>query len=175
MLVALTVLSVVAVSACSTSNDSSFLNKHPFPDGVVAVTGTSECTVLPLSDTIGEDGVEVIEERFTCQTTMSDPRASGAEEYPLIVTRIADPSNLLAGLWTADGATITNNNGVWRGYGFGVVDLVGVSSLAEGVWPFNYGEMHYSGEGAYEGLTLHLYISGTNYDFALAGWISESP
>jgi hypothetical protein len=49
-----------------------------------------------------------------------------------------------------------------------------ISPLAEGVWPFNYGEVHYTGLGAYEGLTMHLYISGTNYDFALAGWINDT-
>ena len=171
---ALAVITVVALSACSSDDGSTLRTGDTVPDGAVAVTGTSQCTIQPLSDTIGDDGTEVVEERFTCRTTMSDPRASGAEEYPLIVTRITDPSNPVAGLWHAEGATITNDDGVWRGNGFGVVDLVGVSPLAEGVWPFNYGEVHYTGEGAYDGLTLHFYISGTNYDFALAGWISDS-
>jgi len=42
------------------------------PDGALAVTGTSKCSVEFLDSTRDSDGVEVIEERFLCDTTMSD-------------------------------------------------------------------------------------------------------
>jgi len=90
-----------------------------------------------------------------------------------MVTRVAGPG--IAGLWTTEGATLTNEGGVWQATGHRVVDFVGVSPLAKGVWPFNYGEVEYVGEGNYEGLSMRLYISGTNFDFALAGWIEEGP
>ena len=138
-------LVVLLLPACGNSVDqaSPKETEPPIPNGAVAVTGTSACTVETLSYTVGEDGMEVVEERFSCDTVMSDPRATGAEEYPLIVTHYATGD--VAGLWTADGATLTNDDGVWKGSGFGVVDLVGISPLAEGEWPFNYGESHYTG------------------------------
>lgn len=160
---------LLSMASCSSGADSPALT---IPGNAIAVTGTSDCVVVPLSDTFDSDGVEIIEERFTCETEMSDPRATGAEEYPVIITRIVTPG--IGGLWTAEGATLTNSEGSWTATGRGTVDLAGVSPLAEGTWPFNYGEVHYTGEGSYEGLTMRLYISGTNYNFALAGWIEEA-
>jgi len=162
-------LALLLVTSCSKEADTPALT---IPEGAVAVTGTSTCVVQPLSDSFDSAGVEVVEERFSCETEMSDPRASGAEEYPVIITRIVTPG--VGGLWTAEGATLTNSEGTWRATGHGTVDLVGVSPLAEGTWPFNYGEVHYTGEGDYDGLTMRLYITGTNYNFALAGWIAEA-
>jgi hypothetical protein len=90
----------------------------------------------------------------------------------VVVTRVNTPG--VGGVWTAEEATITNDEGVWRGTGEGIVDLVGVSPLAEGIRPFNYGEVRYEGEGAYEGLTMRLYIAGTNNEAAYAGWIEQN-
>ncbi len=57
------------------------------------------CTVSTLGDEI-IDGVTVITERFDCETVSSDPRTSGIEIYPEIVSRITDMSK--GGTWTAD-------------------------------------------------------------------------
>ena len=166
-----------AVTACCSSETEQHLiapEAVERPDTATVVTGTSRCDWRPLGNTFDSEGDEVIEERFVCETEMSDARATGIEEYPLIVTRVIDPDEAVGGTWTAEDTTLTTEDGVWRGSGYGVVDMVGVSPLAEGIWPFNYGEVHYVGEGAYDGLRMYLYISGTNLDFALAGWIVES-
>lgn len=49
-----------------------------------------------------------------------------------------------------------------------------VLPFAEGVIPFNYGEGHYLGEGAYEGLEYHWYISGSDSQSGLTGWIRST-
>jgi hypothetical protein len=157
------------MASCSSASDTS-----PFqiPDDALVVAGTGRCEFQSLSESFDSDGVRVIEERFTCETNLSDPRGSGTEEYPVVVTRVNTPG--VGGVWTAEEATITNDEGVWRGTGEGIVDLVGVSPLAEGIRPFNYGEVRYEGEGAYEGLTMRLYIAGTNNEAAYAGWIEQN-
>ena len=192
--VAPVVLILVAISGCSTDPTASpeYLaleqqfadvalplddaevraSSDSIPEGAVAIAGTSKCGMSRLSDTFDDEGVEIVEERFFCESELSDARATGTEEYPVITTRIVSPG--VGGLWTVDDATLTNDGGVWRGTGHGVVDMAGVLPMAEGLWPFNYGEVHYIGERGYEGLEMHLYITGTNYDFALVGWIVEA-
>jgi len=157
---------LLVLASCSTAG----IPEAP-GSGAVLVVGDSVCTVSTLGDEVVE-GVTVITERFECETTSSDRRTSGVEVFPEIVSRISDPST--GGTWTADDITLTNDGGVWRGTGHGAFDLRGRLPFAEGVSPFNYGEVTYLGEGGYDGLRLHIYISGPNEQAGLAGWIQPA-
>ncbi len=140
------------------------------PDDAIVVVGTGLCEMTPVSDEM-VDGVNVIVERFVCKPEMSDPRVSGTEDL-LIETRLADPT--VGGTWTARQATLTNDQGTWSGTSQGLVDLEGVLPFAEGLVPYNYGEAHYVGEGAYDGLEYHYFISGSNGEAGVTGWITSS-
>lgn len=136
-----------------------------------AVVGTSDCSFLQTSFEALSEGA-VIGEHFTCTLEMSDARVSGVEEFDVVTT--FDPAEPAA-LWTSDTDSITNDGGIWRGTGaFGVVDFRGVSPFAEGVFPFNYGEQHFVGEGEYAGLSFTYYVAGSNTTGAIAGWIEET-
>ncbi len=164
--VVLAPIAVLVLTSCSTASTS----EAPGSDAVLVV-GNGVCAVSTLGDEF-VDGVTIITERFDCETVSSDPRTSGIEIYPEIVSRITDMSK--GGTWTAEGITLTNDEGVWRGTGHGAFDLRGDLPFAEGIRPFNYGEINYVGEGAYEGLRLHIYISGPNEQAGLAGWIQPT-
>lgn len=71
----------------------------------------------------------------------------------------------MSSAWTGEG-TLTNDEGSWSGPVEGVVDL------AEEIT--NYGQVTYTGGGAYAGLTMHLLVFGTNEQLSYAGWIEES-
>lgn len=126
--------------------------------------------MTPVSDEM-VDGVDVVVERSVCTPEMSDPRVSGTEDL-LVETRIADPT--VGGTWTTRQALLTNDQGTWTGTSQGLVDLVGVLPFAEGLVPYNYGEAHYVSEGAYEGLEYHYFISGSNEEAGVTGWITSS-
>ena len=161
--VVLVPMALLGLASCGTAS----IPEVPGSDAVLVV-GNSVCAVSTVGDEVIE-GVMAVTERFECETVSSDPRTSGVEVFPEIVSRIGDWSK--GGTWTAEGVTLTNEEGVWRGTGHGAFDLRGSLPFAEGISPFNYGEVNYVGEGAYEGLQLHIYISGPNEQAGLAGWI----
>jgi hypothetical protein len=164
----LTVLVLSLVTAgCS---DNSTVDPSVPPDDAIVVVGSGTCGMTPISDDV-VDGVRVIVEHFVCETESSDPRVSGTEDL-MVVTRVADYAT--GGTWTVQDPTLTNDQGVWRGSSQGIVDLVGVLPFAEGLSPYNYGEAHYIGEGDYEGLEYHYFISGSNGKAGVAGWITSS-
>ena len=128
------------------------------------VVGTQTCERNVDSDLYLEDGTEVMQETFTCDTDMSDPRASGREVLH-IETTFLEPDDMTAA-WTGDG-TLTNDEGSWTTETVeGVVDLEWAN--------YNKGELVYVGQGAYEGLTLHLLVTGTNEQLTYVGWIERS-
>lgn len=139
------------------------------PKDATVVVGSGTCTFTTVSDEL-IDGVNVVVERFECDDTMSDPRVTGHET--LLVTTRMDSDH--GGTWSAPDAVLTTGGGTWRGQSQGVVDLTGADPFAKGVVPFNYGETHYVGEGAYKGLEYHLYLSGSNVEAAVAGWITST-
>lgn len=139
------------------------------PEDATVVVGSSVCTLASLGDEL-VDGVRVITERFECDDTMSDPRVTGTEVLPM-TTRLASG---VGGTWSAPDTVLTTDGGTWRGWAQGVLDMTGAFPLAKGIIPFNYGEAHYVGEGAYEGLEYHLYMSGSNEDAGLTGWITST-
>lgn len=134
-------------------------------DGPVrdAVTGTATCALTTLPSGTTEDGTEVVKERFTCTDVTSDPRVSG-EEVLEIETLLYDDHSAP---WSVTSATITTEDGVWRGTGDGVLRF-------DGDGPYNYGETTYRGEGPYEGLTYHCLVAGSNGELVLAGWIEST-
>lgn len=115
------------------------------------------------------DGVEHYAEFFSCVTETTDPRMTGTEELPVVTYNLFG----VASPWTAD-SVFTSEDGSWRGRGQGMVDLDGASPLGTPGQPFNYGEMTYVGEGAYEGLAAQVYLTGTNGEWALSGWIAPA-
>jgi hypothetical protein len=139
----------------------------PLGGDVSYFTGTEACTSELLGSAV-VDGVEQAEIRYTCETVTTDPRFEGTEELVLI----AYDAGTVGGPWTAAGS-LTQDTGAWRGQGLGVWDA-GASPLGTPGVPFNYGEMTYIGEGAYEGLVLHYYVAGTDEELALMGWIAPS-
>ena len=139
-------------------------------DDATVVVGSVRCGMTNVSDDV-VDGVEVIVEHFVCEVEASDPRVSGTEDL-MVVSRVAHFT--LGGTWTVQDATLTNDGGTWRGSAQGVVDLTGVHPFAKGVIPFNYGEAHYIGEGAYDGLVYHYYFSGSNGMEGVTGWIQPA-
>ena len=162
---------VLSLANAGCSKDSTADPSVPPDDAIVVVGSTlGNCSMTPISDDL-VDGVDVIVEHFVCETESSDPRVSGTEDL-MVVTRVADYAT--GGTWTVQDSTLTNDQGVWRGTSQGIVDLVGVLPFAEGLWPYNYGEAHYVGEGAYEGLEYHYFFSGSNGKGGVAGWITSS-
>ena len=139
------------------------------PDAVVVV-GTGVCSMRN-EGFYEEDGVYIVLERFICEDTMSDPRVTGTEEL-VVKTKYVDETT--GGIWTAGEATLTTDDGIWRGTAWGIVDLAGVLPWAKGSFPFNYGEAHWIGEGPYEGLEYHWYITGSNSEAAITGWIRRT-
>lgn len=164
----LVVIVAASLTGCAGGTGSDVVGAPP--DDATAVVGASTCTLTDVSDDVVDD-VRVIVERFECEDTMSDPRVTGTET--LLSTSRIEPG-AAAGTWSAPDAVLTTDGGTWRGWAQGVVDLTGVLPFAEGVTPFNYGEAHYVGEGAYQGLEYHVYVSGSNSELGVAGWITST-
>ncbi|MGD8732817.1 MAG: hypothetical protein PVH92_13130, partial [Anaerolineales bacterium] len=129
---------------------------------IVAVIGTQMCSRKTFPGGTAEDGARVLNEQFTCNILMSDPRVSGAEVLEVESLEYERHSML----WTAEGI-ISNDNGTWRGTGKGVL-------RKEGGSPYNYGEMIYTGEGEYTGLIFRYLVAGSNEQLKIAGWIEPS-
>lgn len=125
------------------------------------VVGTASCSLT-------EDGIDVDDPEqgaggllVVCELDMSDPRVSGAERHDRFRT-LAESRNGL--IWLVEDATITNDEGTWRGTALG----------ADSGGPVQ-GEAHYVGEGDYAGLEFHYYFSHMfgDEDVPLRGWIFE--
>jgi len=139
-------------------------------DEAVPVLGTARCSKSTVSEEMG-DGVVTIEEQFSCATELSDSRVSGTQTLPIVIRMLG-----MDGTWTVSGAVLSTEEGRWTGSGRGVATFSELEMPAETLAPpLNFGEMHYSGEGPYEGLEFHYYIMGSNTALAIAGWIDEAP
>ena len=138
------------------------------PEGVAPVYGSVRCTITSSEDEFA-DGFVIIRESYACIHEMSDPRVTGSESLPIVSHSVGN-----GGTFTVADAVLETDGGTWRGSGRGVFTFEPV--LPEPLLPpINFGEMHYIGEGAYEGLEYRYYLSGSNYGLAIAGWISEIP
>jgi hypothetical protein len=137
----------------ATSASATVAPFHAVPAETVPVTGTAACTFSDngTNPETGGSGFLVI-----CSLDLSDPRVSGVERHDRF-RFIADGEE--AAVWIAEDAVLTNAGGAWRG----------TAQAADNTVP--YGEAHYVGEGAYEGLEFHYYFGGA--DVELRGWISS--
>jgi hypothetical protein len=163
---------LLILAACASGGDGSGEATRPEQEtspmagilaGKIPVVGFQTCGRHVDSDEYAKGGSEVMRETFTCDTVMSDPRASGREVLHLETTWL-EPEDV-TGTWTGE-ATLTNDKGSWTGTTEGAVsDMWG---------NYNKGEVLYMGRGAYEGLTLHLLAAGTNERMLYAGWIEPS-
>ena len=125
---------------------------HAIPTDAVGVFGTAECSFSDVgTDPEGGAGLVVV-----CELELSDPRVSGTERHDRF--RFVAESEAGA-VWVAEEATITNEQGTWRG----------TAQAADDGLPS--GEAHYVGEGAYEGLEFHYYFGHVD-DIVVRGWIS---
>lgn len=129
------------------------------------VAGTSICS---RGAEVTEGDPPVTKVQFVCQSTLSDDRVSGTEELTLVWLSMGAAQGQV---WVTESATLTNSGGTWTGTGAGVFDFVGVLPTSPGLTPYNYGSVHYVGQGAYQGLEFEEFISGSDTSLALAGWI----
>ena len=154
-----------ALNGCADSSQSSVRlddDTSPIYDSeIVPVLGTQTCSFQTLPSGTADDGARVINELFTCNTLMSDPRVSGTEVLEIETLEYEHHS----GIWSAEG-TISNDRGTWRGTGEGVL-------RKEGGSPYNYGEMIYTGEGEYTGLIYKYLVAGSNEELTISGWIES--
>lgn len=165
-------------SAATTTDDGAppaETNVDVVPVELVATTtdaemvfGSSSCEMLSDSTTWA-DGRAVIVEAFECDQQMSDPRASGVEVSTTTSWGIGRGGG---GTWISDDAVLTNDDGAWRGAAYGVYAKVDrLPSVDSNERFYTWGVSRYLGEGAYEGLELVTYSSGTVSQPAIAGWI----
>jgi hypothetical protein len=127
---------------------------HAIPADSVFVSGTARCTFSGGQDAFVAE----------CNLDMSDPRVSGSERQEdwQVMIENGQPQGTV---WVADTLSLTNTEGSWRGSAQ-ATDLDNTGTLLEA---------HYVGEGAYEGLEFHYYLSDVGADGVppvLQGWIS---
>ena len=129
------------------------------PTDVVFVIATPDCTGSQVDIEPDEEDAGFLGLLWECEIDASDPRVSGLERHAAFRT-LADSSDGL--VWLVEDATITNDEGTWRGVALG----------ADSGGPVQ-GEAHYVGEGAYEGLEYHHYFSDlSGSELETRGWIS---
>lgn len=148
-------------SAAAESPTDAPVTIHPIPDGSQAVIGTAECgffdTGTDPEDPEAEQGDLVI-----CELEMSDARVSGTEVHDRL--RYYDLNVGQEALaWVSEEATITNDEGTWRG----------IAQAMDDGTPM--GEALYVGEGAYDGLEFRYYFSHQSISgrAEVHGWISS--
>jgi hypothetical protein len=145
---------LVLAASCGESN-SNAAPFHAVPDDAQPVWGSASCSsqVFPLP----------IGSRLTCELDLSDPRVSGTETIEQYLAVADGPGGRE---WTFNRDVITNVKGTWRGSAQGSDDLPGIP----------VGEAHFVGEGAYQGLEFHYYVTEPALleRALLRGWISGS-
>lgn len=154
------VFTVCAVAACGSSSGSTTESApfHAVPDDAVVVSGSAACEFSEAGiDADGEPGGMLV----ACQLDLSDPRVSGTERHDGF-NWVAEGRGGFA--WLVEDATITNDEGTWRGSAQAVEDPGNIPS----------GEAHYVGESAYEGLEFHYYFFHADLgdDAEVRGWIT---
>ena len=161
MCLALGVLPVLAQeqAAAEEATTADVAPFHAVPDGSGVVEGMASCEIS-LGGEVGTEGEEAF--LVVCTLDTSDPRVSGTERqdhYRLLAGKIGDGA-----VWVLDETLLTNDEGTWRGS----------VQAAEGRDSLPYGEAHYVGEGAYDGLAFHYYFFApqVNDQAVVRGWIS---
>lgn len=134
----------------------------PGPDETVLVYGGEVNSKFAQTESSDSDGVTVLTIEYVDTIEMSDPRASGTAEWT--ATLYSPPGDDLGGTWTSEGATLTNDGGTWVDYRLGTYILARNMPSALTTNPgVKTGEVHYIGQGGYEGLRMDLYTSSDGY------------
>lgn len=145
----------VTTTASTTTTEA-----EPVPDAseTVLVHGEEVRSNVNRSTGTETDGVTLLTLEYVDTIEMSDPRASGTAEWT--ATLYSPDGNDLGGTWTSEDATLTNDGGTWVGYRTGTYgftrNMPGAVSTDLSV---KTGEIHYIGQGGYEGLRMDLYTS----------------
>jgi hypothetical protein len=157
-------LLVGLVVACSSAGQSA----SPSPPGITTVRsmGGISCTFSTISNTTVGTNVVVVE-HFKCDYVMSDSRLSG--DFAGDFTTTFEPGEATAARWEGSNLTITNSGGSWQGTGRGAL----VQWAEDNGQPTNYGHDTYVGAGGYAGLTYTEFVSGSNSELDISGWITE--
>jgi hypothetical protein len=130
------------------------------PADAVFVVATVDCFDTDMEVEVDEDVEDAISWLWMCEIDASDPRVSGIERHAGFRSLAQSRDGLV---WLVEDATITNDEGTWRGAALG----------ADSGGPVQ-GEAHYVGEGAYEGLEYHYYLADLDgRDTQTRGWISS--
>lgn len=147
---------VVSASACGTGSPVATADSGAT---VAVVWGREDCVRIGGGFSSREGDTTVYPEQFECTVVTDDPRASGRE-----VVDIESVVHGSVGTWTGD-ATLTTDEGSWTGTTTGMFLMPG---------PQNLGETIYRGEGPYEGLTMKVFVEGSNSEATWAAWITET-
>ncbi len=159
-IIVVAVLLLVGLAACGDSGTAAAPTPfHGIPDDFVTSSGTGDCRLSATEGVNPASGGPSW--RIWCELDMSDPRVGGTEILDRL--RITDRDGT-GYVWVAEEATITNDEGTWRG----------TVQTADSGGQRN-GEGHFVGEGAYEGLEYH-YFFGVNADdeHIRTGWVYSS-
>jgi hypothetical protein len=151
---------LVVVAACGDSGAAAAPTPfHGIPDEFVTVSGGADCTLSGMAGT--NPKTEGPGFKVTCAVDMDDPRVSGTEVADRIRITERDGTGYV---WVAEEATITNDEGTWRG----IIQTADNGSQRNG-------EGHFVGEGAYAGLEHHCYWSVNAADEHIrTGWVYSS-
>ena len=147
------------------ADDSGNAGSSTPDDSITLIRGTVSCRIRS-RDATDEGDSQIVQEHFSCTYATNDPRLSGTVGGDFTTT--VEPAGAASARWEGS-LTITNEGGSWKGHENGALVF-----LSAGRSPYNYGEGTYEGTGAYEGLTYHELIAGSNYQLTVAGWVEPT-
>lgn len=147
------------------ADDSGNAGISPPDESITLIRGLVSCRITS-ANTTDEGDNQIVQEHFRCTYATNDPRLSGAVEGDFTTT--VEPASAASARWEGS-LTITNDGGSWKGREKGALVF-----WSAGPSPYNYGEGTYEGTGAYEGLTYHELIAGSNYQLTVAGWVEPT-
>lgn len=147
----------------------------PTPAGArILVAGTTVCdftsditTERPTTD------LAVYSATMACVYEASDPRVSGSDSFELTETEYAKSGQDI-NWFRCTNQVLTTAGGIWRGECFGSEFVI---PATDGLWTSGYSILN--GEGAYDGLVLHLLYAQSPWDgggehYVIAGWIEPA-
>ena len=106
------------------------------------------------------DGVTVLTFEYVDTIEMSDPRASGTVEWTAM---FYSPESTVGGTWVSEEVILTNDGGEWVGYQTGTYILTrNMPNALTTTIGVKIGDIHYIGQGGYEGLRMDLYQSSAD-------------
>lgn len=154
---AVTTTVVKSADEASSSDTEPWANVPATSDTVMVYGSEASGTPAQIGSDVS-DGVTVLTLQYTDRVEMSDPRASGTAEWTAVLT--SPDGNEFGGTWVAENATLTNEGGEWVGYRTGTyIQSRHMPSAVTSNTGVLVGEVHYIGQGAYDGLRMDLYTS----------------